>query len=114
MTDQQDTINDNYSGYNSAERFTILIIFHFKFSVLPVHENCHSSKEFHEDADILITIDSDREGKEHDSNDGQVGHTVQPNQLVHEIPFLELGPDHDHDVDNEDDRVGGNDNRPVF
>ena len=84
------------------------------FLTLPVHEKWDGSDEVHDDADVGISVDSDREGHEHDANDGKIGDTIQPYQLVYEVPILELGPHHDDDVDNEDDRVGHDHNGPVF
>ena len=60
------------------------------FYQAPVEDAHESPEECYQEAEVAMTPDPDREGKEHDPDDGDVGGAVQEHHHVHQGELLHL------------------------
>ena len=83
--------------------------------MLPVDDQDIASEEGDEETEVDVAPHSDREHKEHDTNEGDVGEAVQQHHAVHQGALLQLEPDQHQHIDgdhcevvgDEDGQVGG-------
>ena len=59
------------------------------------------------DAKVAVNPDSDREGEEHDTDDGDVCEAVQQHHAVHQGALLQLEPDQHQHIDGDHGEIVG-------
>ena len=78
------------------------------FSVVcraPVKDAHESPEECYQEAEVAMTPDPDREGKEHDPDVRDVGEAVEEDHPVHQRVLLDFEPDKDNDIDDKDGEI---------
>ena len=71
----------------------------------PVQDAYESSEKCYQEAEVAVTPDPYREGKEHDSDVRNVGEAVEEDHPIHQRVLLDFEPDKDYDVDKKDGKI---------
>ena len=71
----------------------------------PVQDAYKSSEKCYQEAEVAVTPDPYREGKEHDSDVRNVGEAVEEDHPIHQRVLLDFEPDKDNDIDDKDGEI---------